>query len=255
MADGYIAVNLRRHDDAAIAKITVTDETTSTGLVTDDLVDLYHADFDDTNGEYEEFLYQVALPDLTHTYSITVEHSGSHNPSCAGSDYTVEYGSPFRTDKLTSATVQTTLTTWHTSYTFDVATYTLTPNVVTSLAKTQAFNGDGITKVFTLPSSYHASSFDSYSDDGGTTWKYPTSIDIDWGSNSPAYDNETIDSSGNFSINFFTAPATGTGNIIIKYIPMVNKYKIRREIQLPYDGSYIDSRAEVRLLNDALELI
>ena len=149
MADGYIAVNLKRHDDAGIAKITVRDETTSTDLVFEDLVDLYQADFDDTLNEYEDFLYQVSLPDITHSYSITVAHSGEHNPSCTGPDYTVEYGDPYVTEKLNAGEFRAEMTAWHTSFPSHSYTFDLVSNSIQELTKIVSFSGDNSTTEFT----------------------------------------------------------------------------------------------------------
>lgn len=256
MASGYIAVNLRRHDDAGIAKITVTDETDVIDLVTNELVDLYHADFDDTNDEYEDFLYQVALPDLTHTYSITVEHSGDHNVSAAGPDYTVEYSDPYRTDKLNTGLSEGTITLWHTSYPSDTYTFDLVNNTVTELSYISKFNGNGSTTEFTLPSTIHASDFLEFSIDSGSTWDFSTDTSIYWGSNAPDYDDETIDSSGNFTVKFLSPPTTGSNNVQIKINLMTNKYKINHVLKQPTDGiSYTDHRAEIRFLDYSLELI
>jgi len=252
----YSGIHFKVHDDAGIAKINITNTTTSTGIVTNDLVDLYHPDFDDTTNEYGDFIYWTKLDPATDDYLVEVEHSGSHNASATGPNYAVEILDLYMNEELIDGSISAVLTTWHTTYESHTYTYTLSTNAVTDLSKTITYNGDDTTTVFTLPVTIHAASFVEYSIDGGTTWNYPTSVNIDWGSNATDYDDETINASGNFSVKFTTAPTTGTGNVQIKYVPLVNTYTIKRTINQPGDGiSFVDRVSQVRLLDDGLELI
>ena len=94
------------------------------------------------------------------------------------------------------------------------------------------------------------------SPDNGTTWYYPSDLYIDWGSNSPDYNNEIADSNGYFGVKFDVAPETGTNNVHVVWTPKANKYKVLTTLIQPNDGNdYIELRKNVRLLDHAIELL
>jgi len=257
MASKEVGIHFRKHNDAGIAKINITNDSTATPVVVNDLVDLFIADKDDSLDEYEDFVYRRTLDSADDSYTILVEHSGDHNPSAVGPDYSIDIVKMLEVEDLEPPRVDVQLTSWHSDYPSDTYVYDIEKLKVTQLYKIVPFNGDDIETIFVLPTTVHASKFVEFSVDGGTTWHQPTSTLIEWGKNNPDYDDEEINSvSGKFGINFYTPPASGVGNVQIKYIPMVNKYKVLRTMYQPNDGiSYVDRVSEVRLLDDALELI
>jgi hypothetical protein len=254
----YAGIQFRRHDDAGIAQISVYNTTKSEYVLEDALVDLYMAEHDDTNGEYELFTYWITLPYPDDLYTVEAIHSGSHNASCAGTDYSVEIEQYLLIEELTSAEIQTVLTIWDEDNSLDTYTYTLTASTVVDTAQTTSANGDGSEDTFGVgATNSHAAEFLEFSIDGGTTWKTIYSPDIySWGSNLPDYDDETIDTDGHFWVVFVTPPATGTSNVKLKWKPKATTGKIVRTIKQPTDGiNYYDLVSPVRLLDDAIEMI
>ena len=95
-----------------------------------------------------------------------------------------------------------------------------------------------------------------FSVDGGSTWKYPSDLDLSWGSNATDYDDETIDSNGYAGVKFDVAPSTGTGNVKIVYIPKVDTYKVNTTLKFANDGvDFTENRGELRLQDHNVELI
>ena len=217
-------------------------------------VDLYTLDFDYTS-TYTTHVMWYTIPNLTENLRVYVEHNATHNTACAGATFPVQIEGFVYNNPITDAVITTTLTTWDSTYPTHTYVYTLAQNVVATLDKIEYFNGTGVITDFTLAVTNHAHEFTMFTIDGGTSWKYPTDALISWGSNSPDYDNDTINATGNMTIKFITAPITGVNNVGIKFLPMVTHYNLTRTMGQPYTTSYIDYQHEVRLLDDALELI
>jgi hypothetical protein len=247
----YMGVVFKRHDEAGIARISITNTTTATVVLANKDVDLYDAQYDISADAtvWENYCFWWNVEPATDSYSMQVELS----PDTTAGRY-LEIMYYLTNAPLTDGGTTTVLTTWHEDYLSDLYTYTLITDAVTSLDKIQYFNGDDVTTDFTLAVTNHAHEFVEFSDDGGTTWKFPTDTLITWGSN-VTYDDETIDDSGNFTVKFLTAPITGVSNIAIKFQPKVTHYNLTRTMNQPYTTGYIDYQKEVRLLSDALELI
>jgi len=248
-----MGVVFRMHDDAGIARISITNTTTSTVVLNNKDVDLYDVQYDGSAGVYDLYCFWWNVSPATDAYSIQVELSPL---TAVGRYLEIEYY--LDNTPLTDASVSSILTTYHSTYPTHDYHYGLVQSAVTPLTKIEYFNGDGTTKVFTLAATNHAHEFVTFSYDGGTTWKQSTDSIITWGSNALDYDDDTIDATGKFSINFLTAPITGVSNVAIKFLPMVTNYYITRTLFQPNTTtptSYIDYQHEVRLMDDALELI
>jgi len=90
--------------------------------------------------------------------------------------------------------------------------------------------------------------------DPDVTWYSIGSVDLSWGTNSPNYDNETVDSNGYLTVKFDTAPDPGYA--YIKYTPKANKYKIITKLKHPGDGAtFKELHKNVRLLDHAIEVV
>jgi hypothetical protein len=250
----YIGVVLRMHNKAGIARINITNTTTSTAILTDKDIDLYMSEFnrDATPAQYTTWCFWWEVQPIDDNYEMSVALS----PSSATGRY-IEIEKYLTDNPLYDGAVTTVMETWHEDYPDDLYSYTLVQDVVTSLNVGLVFEGDGTTTVFSIPSNQHASEFIGFSLDGGTTWKNPSDLAITWGSNSPNYDDEIIDTSGHFSIKFFTPPPDVNNlNVGILFTPWTTHYHLKRTMSQPSDGgTFIDYTKEVRLLDDALELI
>lgn len=249
----YKGINFRKDDDSGIAQVVITNDTESTTLYSG-VVDLYTIDFDATNNVYEDFVLWSNELQEEDTYTIDVRHRGDHNPNAVGSDYHIQIDSLI--DKVNlSYSINSTLTTWDSDYPSDTHTYTLVKDDVIDLEKQQSFSADGVDTEFTLSGSNRASEFLFISKDNGVTWLYPHDVSLTWGNNSPDYDNDTIGSDGYFTAKFESAPASGN-TIIIRYKPLIDKFKINTTINQPTDGSnYTDLRTPIRILDHSLEMI
>lgn len=220
-------------------------------IISDDLVDLYYGVASAT----DKFSYYVFL-EASKTYTIRVDHSGAHNTN-SSTNYPIRI-EKFLLQKTIESEVSTKIFTWH-SDDREEYYYDLTPNESTSSEKITYFNGDNSTTEFDLQDgdpkakAYVPTAF---SKDGGTTWLLPYSLALTWGSNSPNYDNETVDSDGNFIVKFDEAPTTGTNNVVIKWTPKVNKYRIETTLIQPNDGNeFVDFNKVIELLDHGVELI
>lgn len=246
----FIGIHFLKDDDSGGAKVTITDVTTSTVLSDWDEaeIDLFHAEV----GVADDLVCWALIPNSSHTYTVKVKHSGLDHSGA--SDYMRI--KQFFTGREIDSNIDTKLTIYHTNYPSDTSEYTLTSGEVIDFEVNAYFNGDDSTTAFSLSGINHASDPIQFSKDGGATWLYPNSVQLTWGSNSPDYDNETVKTStGYFTVKFDDPPVTGTNNVIVKYKPMFNKYYVTRTFEQPEDGSYIDTRTVVRLLDDAVEMI
>lgn len=253
----FSGIKFRKDDESGIAKINIIDVTTSTEVIVDALVDLYTADQDYTIGKYESFVYWATLDPADHDYIVIVEHSGTHNPSAGGS-YHIQVDAYLITEELIDGKAEVVVTAEHSDHIGTTFEYTMSPDVNTSSYKQATFNGDGILDSFVLSSNNRASNPYKFSIDGGTTWLYPNSYQLTWGSilTSTGYINELMDSDGYFGVTFDTPPIVGVNNVIIEYIPKVNKYTVTTTLKQPNDGStFKDLRQNIRLLDHGVEAI
>lgn len=238
------------------AKVSLYNDTKAEYVEQDELVDLYISHKDATNGEYEEFIYWTEIPYPDDSYTFTVEHSGYHNVS-AGGTYDITHDGFIYVEELESGEVEAKIYSWDEDNSSDIYEDTLSLTDKVDLSRIKSFNGDGTEDTFVLDDvTYHASEFLQWSDDDGATWFYPDDVMITWGSNSPDYDDEIIDSDGHFGIKFLIPPVTGTDNIQIKWLPIRNKCYVQSQFKFPTDNAdYTDVRGELRLLDSALEFI
>jgi hypothetical protein len=247
----YVGVVLRTHDEAGIARITIINVSAATTVLNTTDIDLYDKNFDRSAipNQYKLWCFWWKVEPASDIYSIHIELSPN---TITGRYLEIEYY--LENIPILDGYVTTTMRTWHEDFEFDTYTYSLAEDTVTSLEQTYSIDADGSTTIFSLPSTVHAHDFKLFKTSTGDTWKYPTSIDITWGTSGSNYENETIDPNGNFGIKFYTAPPVGS-TITFTYIPKVNKYVLRRVMKQPYLESYKDNRREVRLLDDSIELI
>ena len=247
-----LTLTLPSPDSSIEIRIKVKAKNDSSVIINGDTVDLYDAG----NGEVEdlEFIYWLTL-DETKEYEIKVEHNGSHNAS-ASSPYYIYVREYLTVETLDNAEVEAILTVSHSDWSSETKTYTLAQGATTTLEKYQSFNGDDSTTDFVLSGTHRAYEPVKFTTDGGSTWNYPSDLDLSWGSNATDYDNETIDSSGHFGVKFDTAPVTGTGNVQIYYIPAVDTYKVNTTLKFANDGvDFTENRGELRLQDQSVELI
>ena len=247
----YVGVVFRMHDLAGIARITITNTTTSTIVLSNKDVDLYSTEWNRsaTPAQYNLWCFWWNVTPATDNYSISVALA----PTTPTGRY-IEVDHYLENVPITAGSVSTIMTTWHSTYPTNIYTYTLVTDTVTSLEKIYSIAADGTETAFALPTSYHAHDFKMYRTSTGDTWKYPTDIEITWGSNGVSYNDELIDATGKFGIKFYTAPIVGK-TIELKYIPLVDQYRLDRTMKQPYTTGYIDYQSEVRLLDDAIELL
>jgi len=250
--------------DCGIAKITVFDTTESVYVGEDGTkdvnplyryVDLYQSANHSTLEQ--AYTYWISL-EVGHSYVITAVNSGTHNP-LAIATYNVGIIKFLQTEPLVvDDIIEKQFQTFHTSFESDKYTYDPISGVTTDAMKTQVFNGDDVTRTFVLSGTNHAVEFVTFSIDGGITWRYPSDLYITWGSNAPAYDNETIDSNGQFGIYFIDdAPPTGSSNVIIKFRPLANKAQLTINVKQPHDefNTFKDYRSHVVMQDYAVEFI
>jgi hypothetical protein len=244
---GYsrVGIHLERNTDTGIALISVYNITDSLAVLTQESTDLYQT-------SKEDFIWWANL-DPTKSYRITIEHSGSHNAS-AGSPYSLRVYR-FIWVKAIFPKVQSDLITFSTKHA-SVFTYSdLNSRGFLSLVKQQTFNGTGSQRIFTLTGDNRAYAPVRFSKDGGVTWIEQNNHNLTWGNNASLYNNNLIDSNGYMSVNFDVAPIVGTNNVIIEYIPWVNRAKVVQTLKLPQNGSYIDNRQSPELSEYGIEFI
>lgn len=247
----YVGVVFRVHDEAGIARISIVDATVSTYIVFEKDIDLYDALFDRSAviPQYTLWCFWWEVSPANHDYVISVALA----PTTITGRY-LEIDHYLENIPILEGSVITNMTTWHTDFESDLYTYSLIEDTVTSLEKTCSIDADGSTTIFELPSTVHAHDFKLFKTSTGDAWRYPTNIEITWGTSESNYEDETIDSTGSFGIKFYTAPLVGS-TITFVYIPKTTRYQLNRAMKQPYLGDYIDNRREVRLLDDSIELI
>lgn len=261
----YLGLTFYKDDDSGIAKINVTDTVTGAKLLDDKLVDLFQKDQDATYGYYEEFILWVTLPyDNADRYQWTVEHSGSNNASAVGPNYAINFMGYTLTQNLIKAhtvpkvvlvdKVNTVEYPFEFQGTIAEYTYELLKEETKKLYITTQFLGDGESTSFKVGNENLINyNFIRFSIDRGTTWKYPWDLSITWGSNSPDYDDELINSSGEFWVNFLEAPAENT-SIYLESIPVFDTVRVEMTLNQPSDEEgYIDYNTPFAVQEYAIE--
>ena len=247
----YVGVVFRVHNAAGIARISITDTTEATTVLASTDIDLYDALFNRSAlpPQYNLWCFWWEVSPANHDYAISV----SLSPSTVTERY-LEIDHYLENIPITDGSVATTLTAWHTDYESSIYTYNLVEESVVSFEQTYNIDAFGDTTVFALPPTLHAHDFKLFKTSTGDAWRYPTSIDISWGTSESNYEDETIDSTGNFGIKFYTPPLLGS-TITFVFIPKTNRYRLYRTMRQPYLADYTNYRREVRLLDDSIELI
>lgn len=250
----YSGIHFRKDDESGIAKITIYDETASTYVIENELVDLYTADKDYTVGEYEDYLHWTKLDPDDHDYTVYVYVETFWNPGSGGSHH-IQIVNYMLNVELNDPAIPTQIITRHTDHAGETVTHTVIEDTSTTFYKQAEFDGDDLEDTFVLSGTQRAAEFIRMSVDGGSSWYYPNYFGLVWGSNATSYNNNTIDSNGVFGVVLSVPPITGTENVIIEYLPKADKWKLKTQINLPDDGiDYIDRRTEVRLMDRILEI-
>jgi hypothetical protein len=259
-----LGIKFHRDENSGIATIVVYDETdamylTSAGIefstYTYATIDLY-IPVSGYEAFEKDFVYWITLTP-EHVYTITIKKSGFTNPLSGGSK--INISGYLQTEEFVDSTISGILKTYNSLYPGDLYIYSLISDSTTavSLEKTQSFTVSGSPQsVFSLSGTNRASKFLSVSLDGGVTYLPPFDISFTWGSNSPYYNDETIDLNGYLSVLFNENIGIGE-TILIKYIPAVDSFLVEQSIQQPHstDNSYTDLKAETRFLDYAFEVI
>lgn len=244
----YIGIKLEKNTDCGIASVTCTDTTTSTITIDDDRVDLYAS-------ELEYFVYWINCTNEDHTYNITVSTTNPISKNPSSTDYLINIIDVFTQTSIESK-AEAIINLWHTTWSSVVYEIEVINNIITSALQRNYFSGNGSNKLFALGGNNHSLKPYAFSRDGGSTWMYSNSYQLTWGSNSPNYNDEIVDSNGYFGVVFDTAPDVGDNNIIIEWVPLVNTCKVVTTLKQPNDGStFIDNKQNVRLLDHVVELI
>lgn len=197
-------------------------------------------------------MYWITL-DPACEYDITVAGSGTKNASSSG--YTISLLGYVEKEAWVDAHVHTTLRFWHTEYPAVVYDFTAISGTPLDIVKTETIAADGFTNMFTLSTSYHAYEFTRMYVDGEWLKSYDTNFT--WGSNSPYYNDETMDSvNKGFTVYFVDTPVAQ--DIILEFKPYVNTYKIFKTYKLPedsLDSSIVATATNIRELSYAVEVV
>jgi hypothetical protein len=245
-----VGINFIKDDDSGGAKITVTDNTASSVLPDWNGVeiDLFYAEA----SVDDEYVCWITLPDTTHTYTVKVEHSGLNN---SGANDWMRIKKFFTGEILNNASVESTLLTSHSDHGGESQSYALTEGQSLSLEKFQDFSSGAGQTEFTLSTTNRAYEFLALSLDNGITWLFPDSVQFVWGSNSPNFDDNIIDSDGYFTVKFFSG-LSASDPVRILFVPKANKYAITEKLKQANDGgSFISFGESVKELDFAIELI
>ncbi len=248
----YSGIHFQKTIDSGMAKVSVYNTTREEFVIEEELVDLYTSSENDP----EDFVFWTKLPYSDDDYEVTVTHSGIHNP-LASSPYSLNIVKYLIVESINDACLETVLTIFDDENN-DNYTYTLEDDTRKELNIIKSFNGNGTITEFAIEeSTKHAFEFIEFSINEGVTWFYPDDTQITWGSNSPDYNNETIDGDGHFTIKFIVAPDVGVSNVQIKYKPIFNKGILSTKLIQAVDdiGTYKDSSSAIRVLDYGLEFI
>jgi len=248
-----------KNDECGMASVTVTDTVTAVNLVSEQIVDLYQSDKDQTLDEYEEFIFWVDLPyDTVGRYEWRVLHSGLHNPSAIGPNYNILFNGFVITEpNIEDAKIDKILIARDVDYPGIIYNYPITEqDKVLSLAQIVKYNGDGVTDTFEGAPGIIGQRFVEYSIDGGLNWKpvYAGDYMLTWGSN--ILNNDNTMSAGKFNVVFTTPPAVGIENVQFKVIPSIDRIKCTHTFKNGIDKeNFTILTEENKLLHYNLELI
>lgn len=249
----YIGFIFHRDNDSCIAKINVTDTYTGVKLLDNHLVDLYHPDMVASSNQYEPFVFWVRLPNPEPgRYSWQIEHNNTYNPDAAGPNYDLNYNGFLIDEDLPNGYVKKYIILIDkeneidynyeltgTEYIAEEYRYEVQNEQTLKLYQHVTHTGDGTTTVFKAGHSLlRCYKFIRFSTDGGLTYKYPYDISISWGSNA-GYDDETINSNGEFWVEFLSAPETGA-EIIIDVMPVFDHARMEFELIQSQSADYVD---------------
>lgn len=243
-----IGIGFNFDDDCGIAYVSVYNETTSTLEIDQEQIDTYT-----TTATLKKKKVWFDL-NSDNEYKITVGHYGSHNTS-SSSPYTVSIYELSLIKSMNDGSTDCVLKVWDSSDVTNIKEYNLTNGDYIDIIDQQEFDGDDLITEFTLSGKNIAYEPLAFSVDSGSTWYYPDSYMLTWGTNSPNYDDQIVDSNGYFTVKFVEAPVTGTNNVIIKYIPKIDHYKLETILKHPYINNIKDIRKIVRCLDQSIELI
>lgn len=262
---GYNSAIVGANGDTGIALITVLNLTT--GKYIDALGKSYNSTSDAgyiartfdtycsanyTAVERDGLMYWISL-EVDNEYDISISGSGTKNIASSGYDIVVI--NIYEKEPWVDAYVNTTLRFWHSDFPFTTYDYTPVAGEVFDFIKTETLTADGLTNTFSL-SIGRAYEFLGVSIDNGISYLKSYDTSLTWGKNTPSYDDETMNSDYRFTINFIETPEVG--NIIIKYKPYVNRYKVLKTYKLPQDqldSSIISTTSNLRELDYSVEVI
>jgi hypothetical protein len=243
---------------SGIANITVFNITTgkyigSDGLSYNDVKTRTFDTYVSTNYSTAEtsLMYWISLVDGDE-YDISVSGSGTKNPASGG--YDISILGYYEKEPWVDGKVNNTLRFWHTDFSSNYYDFIPVANTPLEIVKTYTFTADGLTNTFTLPSNLHAHEFTRVQ--VGSVWLDSYNNNLTWGSNSPNYDDETMDSIyKGFTVNFLETPPVG--NITVEFKPLINRYKIMKTMVLPTsrDTVTINTSATIRELDYSIEVV
>ncbi len=229
--------------------VTKTNGTTET-IINGQVVDLFQNNATDQN-------HCVLWVDLLaeNTYTVKLEHNGNANASAT--DELIKVRGFLAIQTLNPAEVQEKLVLAHSDHSGYSEEYDLVEGAGTEISKTVEFVANGTDDTFVLSDSGdRVAAILAFgvkaSGASEITWYITSDPDLQWGSNSPGYDDKIIDSSDHIGVRFDSPPPAGS--VYIKFVPKANQYHLETTLKQPYLGTYIETRAPMSLLDKALEL-
>lgn len=247
----YQIIKFKRHQKSAMAQIVVRNQTLNV-IVSEEYVDLYHPDFDPIAGQFEVFKYWITIPN-DDVYTVEIQHAGCHNVS-AISPYSMEI-IDFQTVTNLDYQINTTASVWHSDYPSERYVVELQKGVAKQFNQISFYYANGAQQVFILENNRHASEFIRISPNNGTTWYYPYDSRITWGANI-TFDDSTI-LNGTFGCRFIVPPDAGS-QVLIDWIPQINKAMITQELQQPTDptdNTFVDYKKPFSITDYGIEFI
>lgn len=192
--------------------------------------------------------------DPTHTYTLKIEHSGT---DYAGVNDLIMFSDPLLLKNMTSASLKKELILSHTShagYSKEIVLESdgsgdieLTDNIGTGDGVENQFAFSGTTRVGDIVQIGHGTS------ESTATWYYTYDLEVTFGSNSPDFNDEILDSDGYGTVTF-SSPPPNADNIYLKYNPKADRFQIRHTMNHPSDSTNVDVKKNIRLLDYGLEL-
>ncbi len=242
-------IHFKTGEDCGNAKIKVfskkIDETERT-FVKEEIVDLYR-----TAGSLEtDYAFPVKLQNLPDTENIIeVYHANEHHLN-AIAPYSIKVAKFITVEKLISSQCQAKLITRYGTV-GEQNIFDLVPGASTNLYLEQKFSGDGKEDSFNV----NVDAFELFqvSIDAGDAWINPEMGTFTYGNNFPECDNLMVENS--FGIKFKDIPSAGENNIIVRYIPKIDRYKVETTIKMPEKDGWVDLTKNPRLLDYGIEFI